>query len=129
MIAIDTNVVVRLLVADDPEQHARAAALLSETVCFIPDTVLLETVWVLRSVYVYPGAAIAGALRRLLGLPNVRLADAERVRQALAWYAEGLDFADALHLASAQEAEAFATFDRRFVDRAGGRGACPVREV
>lgn len=128
MTAVDTNVVVRFLVGDDPDQHAQAVALFASTVCYVPDSVVLETVWVLRSVYDHARDDIHAALTKLLGLPDVRVADAARLRQTLAWYADGLDFADAMHLASAQHLTSFATFDQRFIKRAAGKGKCVVHE-
>ena len=127
MTALDTNIVVRLIARDDPVQLAHARDLVARTTCFLPDTVLLEAAWVLRSSYGASPRQIHAELLAVLGLPNVRVADAARLRQALAWYADGLDFADALHLASAQHAEAFATFDQHFIRKARGKGSCPVR--
>jgi predicted nucleic-acid-binding protein len=49
MLAVDTNVVVRYLTADDPEQFARAVAVVEGAETFVSLTVLLETEWVLRS--------------------------------------------------------------------------------
>ena len=45
LIAVDTNVLVRLLTGDDPAQAARAAALFAQEHVFIPKSVLLETAW------------------------------------------------------------------------------------
>lgn len=114
MIALDTNVVVRLLADDDPQQSHRAAVLLEGNSVFVPLTVLLETEWVLRSVYSLPRDAVLLGLRNFLGLQNVTAEAIGRVVRALSWYEQGVDFADAMHLASAVEAgvEAFATFDR-----------------
>ena len=128
MTAVDTNVVVRFLVGDHPDQHAQAVALFASTVCYVPGSVILETAWVLGSVYAYTRDDIHAALTKLLGLPDVRVADAPRLQQALAWYADGLDFADAMHLASAQHLTGFATFDQRFIKRAAGKGSGAVRE-
>ena len=69
MIAVDTNVVVRLFTRDDPEQFDRAEACFADADVFIPDSVLLETAWVLESVYSFDDRQIAAALRKLLGLP------------------------------------------------------------
>lgn len=128
MIALDTNVVVRLIARDDQEQHERAARLLDLEICFIPDTVLLEVAWVLKTMRGSSREQIHSALVRLLGNRNIRVANPERTAQALAWYADGLDFADALHLAGSQEAVAFFSFDRDLVRRAVSRGNCPVIE-
>lgn len=126
LIGVDTNVVVRLLTRDDPEQFQSAQRCFSEGDVFIADSVLLESAWVLGAVYSFSEARIAAALGGLLGLPNVRVADAERVALALGWYERGLDWADALHLASSQHVEEFKTFDRDFVKQAAGLGSCPV---
>jgi predicted nucleic-acid-binding protein len=118
MIAIDTNVIVRFLIRDDQVQAARAKALLLAGPVFVPKTVLLESEWVLRSGYRLARDAIAAALQGLLGLPGLTLEDPPTVAQALAWYEGGLDFADAMHLASSAGARKFATFDTALIRRA-----------
>ena len=118
MIALDTNVVVRLLVDDDPAQTRRARALLETCTAFVTPTVLLETEWVLRGAYDVGRAAIARSLRGLLGLRAVVIGDLQAVAQALDWFEAGLDFADALHLALSAEARQFVTFDARLARRA-----------
>ncbi len=117
-IALDTNVVVRFLVKDDPSQAARARALIASNAVFIASTVLLETEWVLRGAYGFMPADIARFLRALLGLEGVRVADPQAVSEALSGYEAGLDFADALHLSLSGEAARFATFDSRFAKKA-----------
>lgn len=118
MIALDTNVVVRLLVNDDPAQTRRARKLLETRNVLILPTVLLETEWVLRGAYEIGRLAIAGSMRKLLGLPNVEVAKAQPVALALEWFEAGLDFADALHLALAEDAHRLVTFDVRLARRA-----------
>lgn len=118
MIALDTNVVVRLLVDDDPGQTRRARKLLEARTALVLPTVLLETERVLRGAYDIGRATIASSIRQLLGLPNIALANAQAIAQALEWFEAGLDFADALHLALAGEAEGFVTFDARLAKRA-----------
>lgn len=117
MIAADTNVVVRLLVADDPVQTEKARALFEGEHVFIADTVLLETAWVLAYSYRFDANAIVHALRGLFGLSTVHLRDAAVVALALQWYAQGLDFADAFHLAQTVHCTRMVTFDHRFVSR------------
>jgi predicted nucleic acid-binding protein len=58
----------------------------------------------------------------LVALPNIRCEDETAVVTALEWAMRGLDFADALHLASVGSADAFATFDAALVKRAGSVG-------
>lgn len=127
MIALDTNVVVRFLTEDEPGQAARAKALIEAEPVFVAKTVLVETEWVLRSFYRLEPAAIAAGFARLLGLASVEVEDPWAIARGLRWYEQGLDFADALHLASAQQADAFATFDRR-LQRKGrsAEGAVPI---
>ena len=118
MIAVDTNVLVRFLVRDDAGQAARAAELIRSSEIWISKTVLLETEWVLRSLYDFTPQRLAGALRALAGLGTVFMEDAGAVAKALNWFEQGLDFADALQLASAANAKQFATFDRKLARQA-----------
>lgn len=120
MIALDTNLVVRLLVAaDDPAQSERAAlAVRRADAVFVAKTVLLETAWLLRATFRFPRADIAMALRRLAGLPQVVLEDAPAVHRALGWIDAGMDFADALHLTATPPGATFLTYDRALARRA-----------
>ncbi len=118
MLAVDTNVLVRFLVRDNAKQAARAASLIRSQEIWVAKTVLLETEWVLRSLYAFSGKTVAEAMRKLAGLPTVFLEDEVAVARALDWSSAGLDFADALHLASAGDATQFATFDRKLARQA-----------
>ncbi len=118
MIAVDTNLLVRLLAEDDPAQAERAARLFAENEIFIPKTVMLETEWVLRHAYEIDRKGILEAFYRLMGLANVKLEDPHVVDVAVSWYTDGMDFADALHLGSSGKVEGFATFDRSLLRKA-----------
>jgi len=100
MTAVDTNVVVRLLIGDDLRQAAVARSLFASGPIWIAKTVFLETNWVLRSVYGFDNDAVRAALRSLLGLRNVHAEDEAAVAAALVLTEHGIDFADALHLSS-----------------------------
>jgi len=113
MHAVDTNVLVRLLTGDDAAQAKRAAALFKKESIFIPKTVLLETEWVLRRLYRLERVTVVSSFRKLGGLGNVELEQPLVVAQALQWCVDGMDFADALHLASSHSASKFATFDEQ----------------
>jgi predicted nucleic-acid-binding protein len=128
VLAVDTNVLVRFLTTDDPEQAERARRLVERESVFVGKTVLLETEWVLRSGYGYARADILGGLRALLGLANVAVEDPPAVRAALIWCEEGMDFADALHLASSRHCDGMATFHRRFARLASGLDGLPMVE-
>src|ERR1039458_8114003 len=97
MIAVDTNVVVRLLTEDDPTQTAAAKSLFAAGSIWIAKTVLLETGWVLRSLYGFEESAICDAFTKLLGLKNVHTEDESAVAAALALSAHGVELADAMH--------------------------------
>ncbi|MDQ3036633.1 MAG: type II toxin-antitoxin system VapC family toxin [Myxococcota bacterium] len=127
MIALDTNVLVRIVVDDDPTQARKARAMLAREQGFVSVTVLLESEWVLRGAYELAPAAILTVFERLLRVRGIDVEDRARVERAVAWYADGLDFADALHLAGAPTASSFATFDRKLARRAARlTGAPPI---
>lgn len=127
MLAVDSNVVVRLLVNDDARQGAAARRVFESDEIWISVTVLLETAWVLESVYELGAAEAVKVLRGLLGLPNVRVEDAGAVAKAMELAGHGLELADALHLVRAPDGAEFVTFDRALA-RAGHR-IRPVRQV
>ncbi|QUT06251.1 type II toxin-antitoxin system VapC family toxin [Sphingobium phenoxybenzoativorans] len=126
MQGIDTNIVVRLLTADDPGQAQAARHAVEDNDIFLGLTVLLEAEWVLRAGYGFEPAEIARAFRGLAGLPNVTLEEPPQVAAAIEWMEGGMDFADALHLARSGHCEKFLTFDRKFAKRAGKLAAIPV---
>ncbi len=127
MVAVDTNVVVRLLTQDDEQQYNKSLTLFQEQDIFIPDSVILETEWVLRFAYGFKPDEICEAFRNLLGLPNVQLTNASLMAQVLQWHEHGLDFADALHLAQSQNYSVIYTFDSKFVRRSKGLTECEVQ--
>ncbi len=120
MIAVDTNILVRYAVKDDPKQTAIATEFLKSTTCFVLKTVVLELAWVLSSQVGYNllRNVVAERLRHICGLPTITVEDASAVSQAIIWYEQGMDFADALHLASSSSCSGFATMDRRMSAKA-----------
>jgi predicted nucleic-acid-binding protein len=127
MIAIDTSILVRLVTRDDDAQAKRAAALFEREQIYVGKTVLLETEWVLRFSYELSRPVILNALKNSVGLPQVTVEDSPAVAEALDLFETGMDFADALHLASSREAAHFVTFDERLKKRADA--ASPGRRV
>ena len=127
MIALDTNVLVRFFVRDDPSAYGMAEALLTSKNVSVSPTVVLETEWVLRSSYEFSKADVHSALAALLALPNVLVQERQAVMSALEWSGSGLDFPDALHLALAGTAKDFATFDTDLIRKAARlKHAIPV---
>lgn len=129
MRAIDTNVVVRFLTADDQREARIARAAIEAGDIFIPVTVLLESEWVLRSGYGFTAGQIAAGLAGLAGLPGVTVEEPAALAAALDWTREGMDFADALHLARSQACAAFLSFDRKLAKIAKNRSAVPVESL
>ena len=129
MVAVDTNVLVRTLTGDDRKQSEAARALFAAGPIWIAKTVLLETAWVLRSLYGFENAQIRDALTRLLGLHSVHVEDEWSIAAALALAAQGVELADALHLSSRPPGVAFVSFDRTFVQRAKRAGVARISAV
>jgi predicted nucleic-acid-binding protein len=133
MIALDTNILARFYV-DDPadaesaKQRPIARRLLTESSqVFVPLSVILELEWVLRAFYGFAAKDFVRVVEHLLGLPNVSVDEWSRISDALVWHAEGLDFADALHLLASSHCTEFMSFDdRRFARRAKRLGVVPV---
>jgi len=120
LIALDTNVLVRYIVQDDPHQ-ARAATLLIEgqisdaSPGFVSDVVLVELVWVLQG-YGYSRSVIADVLTRLLSAIELRIERVELAWSAMRAYRQGpADFADYLLGEQARSAgcSVVKTFDRK----------------
>jgi len=120
VLAVDTNVLVRYLTGDHPEQSAKAHHLLANNDIFISTTVFLECEWVLRRVYDFPNADTIAVLRDLAGLPNISVENPSLLAEALDHAEKGMDFADAVHLGAATHCESLFTFDRKFVKAAAG---------
>ena len=78
MIAVDTNVLIRLVVADHAAQAARAAAVFRSGPVFIAKSVLLEAEWVLRYSYQLGVEAILRSLRAFVRRSNASISAAGR---------------------------------------------------
>lgn len=120
MDSLDTNLLVRFYVDDDPVQANITESLLTgDTSLFVPLSVVVELVWVLRkTAYRLPSKRVVAILRHLLSIPSVHVENEAVVMAAVDIYEKGLDFGDALNLASSARCERLLTFDRKFVTRA-----------
>ena len=127
MIALDTNVLVRLLVEDDQEQTRRSRALIEQVQgddgrAWISDVVLCELVWVLSASYEVPRPEIADVLDALLRARHLAFDDSARLRRSLDHFRGGRgDFADYLiqEHATANGYERTATFDQALLAEPG----------
>ena len=118
MAALDTNVIVRLIVGDDARQARLAEKLVASEPCTIAPSVLMECEWVLRGSYKLGADVIA--------LQNIDALEPVLTQRALQGYEMGLDFADALHAAQRRDGERFATFDKQLAHRAPKAGVLAV---
>jgi predicted nucleic-acid-binding protein len=115
MRAVDTNVLVRLLVRDDLDQVKTAQSFIAPG-AWVSHLVLAEALWVLDSVYDRTVEQIALAVDRLLNHQELTIQDAEVVTDALAHFKKRptLGFSDCLVLEIARKAGhiPLGTFDR-----------------
>lgn len=124
MLAVDTNILVRLIVRDDAIQ-ARTAELAVAKGAWVSHLVLAETLWVLDAVYDLSREKIATAVDMLLNHEVITVQDADVVQLALEHFRVrgGIDFSDCLVLEIARKAGHLpvATFDRDFAKLEGVR--------
>ncbi len=127
MLAVDTNVLVRLLVGDDARQRRQALTRLEQVLAAgdavtVSVVVLAELAWVLAGAYAYTRNQITVALRALIDTPPFVVSERAAVVSALASFEKGnADFADylILQLGRAEGASALLTFDKRFLKSPG----------
>jgi predicted nucleic-acid-binding protein len=120
VIGLDTNVIIRYLVQDDPRQSAAATRFVERTISpenpgFIAGITLCEVVWVLAECYGADRARIKSVLEGLLTSRQLAIEEADLVWKALrAWDASSADFSDALisQIVIARGGEKTVTFDR-----------------
>jgi len=128
VIAVDTNIIVRFLTGDEARQYAASRNLFETAEIYIPDTIILETEWVLRYAYDFDPIQICRAFRKLFGLPNVGLSNPFLIAQVVDWHENGLDFADAFHLALSQHTPTLKTFDHSFIKNSKDLSNCSVQK-
>lgn len=117
---VDTNILVRHLTGDPPEQAARATRCLADAdELLLADLVLAEMMYVLESYYEVERRHVAELARSVVGFPAVVTVDEMLLLRTIELYdVERLDFADAYLVASAEASGVgrVASFDRR-IDR------------
>lgn len=116
MKGIDSNVLIRLLVGDDPDQAKRARDYIAMNApCWINRIALCEAVWVLERLYGHSRPKIASALRQVMAARQFVIEDKDAVQTGIDALERGFDFADCVIAATNQRAgcETTATFDRK----------------
>lgn len=119
------------MVEDDKEQLIIVKKIFQEEkAILLLNTVLLEMAWVLQTVYQATREDISKALIALIHLPCI-VPETKNIVSAINWYAEGMDFGDALHLAVADDHDSkeLITFDAAFVRKAKDKTVCIVKEA
>jgi predicted nucleic-acid-binding protein len=126
MTGIDTNVLVRYLVQDDPDQSRKAARFIanecsSDDPALINRIVLCELVWVLESAYGYTREKVIFALEKVLRTAQFTIEDHQEAWSSFRAYQDGADFADAFIGAINRRlgCEHTVTFDRKASRRLG----------
>ena len=117
---VDTNILVRHLTGDPPEQAARATRFLAAAdELLLADLVVAEVVYVLESFYEVPRQRVAELVRAIIAFPTILVLDPEMLLRALEVYETGrLDFAEAYPVAQAERSGVgvVASFDKA-IDR------------
>jgi predicted nucleic-acid-binding protein len=127
VIALDTNVLARLLVETDSAQARRATDLVRSTAergerVFVSDVVVCEVAWVLAGVYAFTSLEIAAAIRTVLQASELAFRDTDALERALASFEAGPgDFPDFVirELALSAGCTAVATFDKALLKQPG----------
>lgn len=117
--ALDSNIILRAVLNDDPRQSPRARSILADHVLLLT-TVALESFWVLTVPKRFSRTDAANILIKLIQMPNMIVADRDALQFALTKASEGADFADMLHLALSGGADVFTTFDKGISPFANG---------
>ena len=101
---VDTNVLIRHLTGDPPDQAVRATRYLAAAEdLLLPDLIVADIAYVLESYYEVAREQVAATLRAVLAFPAIRVLDAELLQRTVEVYdVERLDFADAYLVASAE---------------------------
>lgn len=111
MKALDTCVLARYIVQDDPVQGPLAKKRVRDG-GYVPITVILELVWLLRSHYGYSRAQVADTIGNLVELPELVIAEAECLGWVTSRIRAGADPADLLHILMSRAQAGFVTFDK-----------------
>lgn len=124
---LDTNVLARWLLNDDPVQAELADDAVTQPF-LLTWTVFTELGWVLEKAVGVPRPIVSQMMEQLLSLDNAHADNPAAVAWAIERYRAGADWADMMHLASAPfDASGFTTFDRKLARQAGEDSPLPVK--
>lgn len=130
MIALDTSILARYILNDNPSEAYAAERLIAGDSCSVSWSVLVELCWVLESIARLPRAESARSLATIADSDFIAVPDDALLAWAIDRYASGADFADMIHLASAMNgASEFVCFDRKLARQAGQETPIPIRTI
>ena len=125
MLTIDSNILLRYALNDNPKLSSRAREIIDGNICYVPLLALAEMGFVLGSVYEATALETVTYARSLMQQKNLRFEHESRVLQALAGVDAGVDWFDALLWASAPPQHGFVTLDIKFAKKAAQLGWQP----
>jgi predicted nucleic-acid-binding protein len=123
--AVDTCIIARWLMRDDPIQTATADAIMDGPI-EITHTVLLELGWLMTSAGRMTRDQFAETALQLLTIEQAVIERRAALRWAIERYRAGADWADMIHVATVEAAKVFATFEKKLDRRAGAGSPIPV---
>jgi predicted nucleic-acid-binding protein len=118
MLTVDTNILLRYALNDNPKLSTVARDLVEGNTCFVPLLAVAEMGFVLGSVYEASPAETIAFTKRLMQQKNLRFENENRILQALAGVEVGIDWFDALLWAAGPTQNEFVTLDRKFANKA-----------
>ncbi len=128
-LALDTNILVRLVLGDHPRLSPAAVALVAGNKCIVSAMALAEMGFVLLSFYQVSRSELTFCVRKLMDLPQVELENESRLEEALTAFESGMDWFDAMIWTTTPLESTLATFDKQFAKRAHKRAWTPKVEL
>jgi predicted nucleic-acid-binding protein len=130
VIALDTSILARYILNDNMAECVAAEQLIKNNTCCVSWTVLVELCWVLESNARLPRSEVARSLAAVADSDFIAVPDDRLLTWAIDRYANGADFPDMVHLASALGgATEFACFDRKLARQAGPEAPLAIRTM
>lgn len=121
MNSLDTNVVLRFILGDVPDQTLRAQNLITASACYVTDVVVAETVFVLEKFYDLPRHDIVFGIKKFLALPNI-IYNSEVIDEAIGMFeiTSKLSIVDCYSSVEAEKSDAMLnTFDKELIKFGG----------
>jgi predicted nucleic-acid-binding protein len=125
MITIDTNILLRYALNDNPTLSAKAKQIIEGNRCFVPLLAIAEMGFVLASVYEASTEQTVAYVKQLMQQANLKIEHENRLLQSLSGVEAGLDWFDALLWTASPSQYELATLDRKFANKATKLGWQP----